>query len=118
MLLIAHGSRDPAWATPFTSVHARIAAVGIAVELAFLERMTPDLATAAAALAARGCTRASVIPLFLGQGGHVREDLPRLVADAMRRTPALALELALPIGENPKLLDAIAAACIALHDTG
>lgn len=116
VLLVAHGSRDPAWATPFESLRERIALQGTIVELAYLERMAPDMMSAAHNLAAQGCTRAVVIPLFLGQGGHVREDLPRLVAEAMRNNPSLALRLTAPIGEDARVLDAIAAVCIAERD--
>ncbi|HEY5364907.1 MAG TPA: CbiX/SirB N-terminal domain-containing protein [Casimicrobiaceae bacterium] len=115
VLLVAHGSRDPAWAAPFEALRARIAAQHINVELAYLELMKPDVESAVAALAARGCTHATVVPLFLGQGGHVRDDLPRRVAAAMQASPSIALALVPPIGENADVLDAIAAACIALH---
>jgi sirohydrochlorin cobaltochelatase len=47
-----------------------------------------------------------VIPLFLGAGGHVKEDLPKLVAQAKR--PDLTLTLEKPIGEQPEVIDAIA----------
>jgi sirohydrochlorin cobaltochelatase len=117
ILLIAHGSRDAGWAAPFERLRERIALQGSVVELAYLERMTPDLADAARNLALRGCSHAVVVPLFLGQGGHVREDLPRLVADAMRKHPSLALRLSTPVGEDPQVLDAIAAACISRDDS-
>ena len=87
VLLFAHGSRDAAWARPFERLRALIAAQGVAVELAYLERMTPDLAGAAGALAAQGCSAAVVVPVFLGQGSHVREDLPALVEAARREHP-------------------------------
>jgi len=115
VLLVAHGSRDPAWAAPFEALRARIAAQHINVELAYLELMKPDVESAAAALASRGCAYATVVPLFLGQGAHVRDDLPRRVAAAMQASPSIALALVPPIGENADVLDAIAAACIALH---
>ena len=47
ILLIAHGSRDAAWAAPFERLRERIALRGGVVELAYLERMTPDFADAA-----------------------------------------------------------------------
>ncbi|MEO6929601.1 MAG: CbiX/SirB N-terminal domain-containing protein [Casimicrobiaceae bacterium] len=112
MLLVAHGSRDPAWASPFESLRARIERSQSHVELAYLEKMRPDIGTAAGSLAARGCTHATVIPLFLGQGGHVRDDLPHLLDAAMQLHPTLQLTLVAPIGEDPQVLDAIAAACI------
>ena len=113
VLLFAHGSRDPAWARPFERLRALIAGQGVVVELAYLERMVPDLATAAGALAARGCRSAVVVPVFLGQGSHVREDLPALVGAAQREHPALVLRLARPIGDDDEVLRAIAAACLA-----
>lgn len=116
VLLIAHGSRDPAWAEPFERLRERIELLDTVVELAYLERMAPDLATAAHNLAGRGCTRAVVVPLFLGQGGHVREDLPRLVAEAMAKSPSITLTLTQPVGEDARVLDAIAAVCIAERD--
>ena len=116
VLLVAHGSRDPAWAEPFERLRERIQLMDTVVELAYLERMAPDLATAARNLAGRGCTRAVVVPLFLGKGGHVREDLPRLVAEAMAKCPSITLTLTQPVGEDARVLDAIAAVCVAQRD--
>ena len=77
ILLFAHGARDPAWARPFETIAARMreAAGGRPVALAYLELMEPRLDAAAHALAAQGCTLITVVPLFLGAGGHVRRDL-------------------------------------------
>jgi len=46
--------------------------------------------------------------VFLGQGGHVKDDLPRLVSQSAR--PGLKLSLEQPIGEQPAVVEAIAAA--------
>jgi sirohydrochlorin cobaltochelatase len=116
VLLIAHGSRDAGWSAPFDALRDMLAARSVVVELAFLERMQPDLAGAAAALVDRGCARAVVVPVFLGQGGHVREELPRLVADAMRRHPGIELALAPPVGENRDVIEAIARVCVTLRE--
>jgi sirohydrochlorin cobaltochelatase len=122
VILFAHGSREPGWAAPFERIRARVAAAGRPVVLAYLERMAPDLVDAAGALAAAGCESAVVVPLFLGQGGHVREGLPKLVAAAANAHPTLALTLAEPIGEAPAVQDAIAATLLAAvfgaHDGG
>lgn len=114
LVLFAHGARDPRWAAPFEAVAEalRAARPGLAVRLAYLEFMTPTLAEAGAALAAAGCTRVVVLPMFLGAGGHVRQDLPRQL-DALRAAhPALAFELAGAIGEQPEVLAAMAAAAL------
>jgi sirohydrochlorin cobaltochelatase len=114
LVLFAHGARDPRWAAPFEAVAEalRAARPGLQVRLAFLEFMAPTLAEAGAALAAAGCTRVVVLPMFLGAGGHVRQDLPRQL-DALRAAhPALAFELAGAIGEQPEVLAAMAAAAL------
>ena len=116
LLLIAHGARDPEWARPFADVAARAAAAcpGAAVRLGFLELMAPTVADAGAALAAAGCAEVDVLPLFLGAGGHVRRDLPRLV-DALRAAhPAVRWRLRPAIGETEPVVAAMAAAAIGL----
>ncbi len=74
-----------------------------------LKRITePDLPTTAAELAALGVTEVTIVPMFLGAGRHVREDLPALVADLGRAHPGTRWLLQPPVGENPRLLDLLA----------
>ncbi|HEV8502793.1 MAG TPA: CbiX/SirB N-terminal domain-containing protein [Casimicrobiaceae bacterium] len=113
VILVAHGSREPGWAAPFERIRDRIAAEGLPVVVAYLERMAPDLNDAAQELARAGCEAAIVVPLFLGQGSHVRDGLPKLVAAAMTRHPSLVLTLAEAIGEAPHVQEAIAEASLA-----
>jgi len=115
LLLFAHGARDPRWALPFEAVAARVRAArpGIAVRLAYLEFMAPSLPEAGAELAAAGCTRIEVVPLFLGAGGHVRKDLPALL-DALRSAhPGLQVALHLSVGEVEGVVAAMADAALA-----
>jgi sirohydrochlorin cobaltochelatase len=110
-LLLAHGSRDPAWSAPFESIAARVRAraPGAAVEAAYLEHSTPSFQVAADRLAAHGARRVRVVPLFLGVGGHVRNDVPRLIAAAAAKHPGIAFELAPSLGESAAVGEAIAA---------
>jgi sirohydrochlorin cobaltochelatase len=114
LLLFAHGARDVRWAEPFQRLCAAVAraAPDTRVALAYLELMRPDLDAAAAELAASGCRRIVVVPVFLGQGGHVREDLPRVVKDAADRHPECSFTLAGAVGEDDAVLAAIAAYCL------
>jgi sirohydrochlorin cobaltochelatase len=111
IILFAHGSRDSRWSEPLDAVRARLEARGMRVALAFLELMTPDLAGAVSDLAAEGVRAIEVVPIFLGQGGHVREDLPRLVDAVRARHPHLDLRLTRAAGEDDRVLDAIADYC-------
>jgi sirohydrochlorin cobaltochelatase len=54
-----------------------------------------------------------VVPLFLGAGGHVRKDLPELLARLQAAHPDVEWRLCPAIGEVPSVIDAMAHA--ALH---
>lgn len=115
LLLFAHGARDPGWAAPFHEVlrRVRLAAPDVPVELAFLEFITPDIATAGARLAVQGCRTASVVPLFLGAGGHVRKDLPRLLDTLAAAHPQVQWRLEPAAGEWDAVIEALAQGALA-----
>lgn len=52
---------------------------------------------------AMGIETLQVIPLFLGRGTHVMEDIPAALATAQRALPALALNLTPHLGHHPGL---------------
>jgi sirohydrochlorin cobaltochelatase len=110
LILFAHGARDPRWAEPFQQVVSSIRqqAPGLAMRLAFLELMEPSLSQAAAELAAAGCTDVTVQPLFLGTGGHLRRDLPLLMASLQAQLPQVAWALQPAIGEHPEVIETLA----------
>jgi sirohydrochlorin cobaltochelatase len=120
LVLFAHGARDARWAEPFESVATRVRAAlpEVRVALAFLELMPPSLDQAAQRLAADGVTAIDVVPLFLGTGGHLRSDLPRLV-DALRVAhPGLTVRLHAAIGEHVSVIEAMARAAVAVAADG
>jgi sirohydrochlorin cobaltochelatase len=114
LVLFAHGARAPAWAAPFERLRALAQArlPGCEVTLAFLELMTPSLPDAVASLAARGVNDVTVVPVFLGQGGHLQRDLPALAARLRQEHPGLRLQVAGPVGEDAGVLAAMAEYCI------
>jgi sirohydrochlorin cobaltochelatase len=115
LILFGHGARDPRWADPMRRLRERIAARApqMPVELAFLEIMEPDLASAAATLTARGCTGVTIVPIFLGQGPHVRDDLAARVQRLRGAHPALEIRCVPPVGEDDGVLDALAGYALA-----
>lgn len=115
LILFAHGARDPAWAAPFERLRAltQAAMPAASVELAFLELMQPDLPSAAAGQIARGAQRITVVPVFLGQGGHVRRDLPQLLDQLRQAHPQVRIDAVPAAGEDDAVLQAIAAYCVA-----
>jgi len=114
LILFAHGSREPGWAEPFEQLAARVrvAAPEAQVCLAFLELMQPDLAGAAAQLVSAGVDTIRIVPIFLGQGGHLRRDLPLLVEELRAQFPGAKFGYAPAAGDDAGVLDAIAVYCV------
>jgi sirohydrochlorin cobaltochelatase len=116
ILLLAHGARDPRWAAPFEAMAARIAmlAPDRPVRLCYLDFIEPDLAGAGKQLVLDGCDCIDIVPLFLGSGGHVRSDVPRLVAELREHNPSVTWTLHPAIGEVSEVIEAMAVAAVGL----
>ncbi|CAJ0811339.1 sirohydrochlorin chelatase [Ralstonia flaminis] len=114
LVLFAHGARDARWREPFDRLQKRLAAQqpGVDVRLAFLELMTPDLPGTIDELATAGTQHITVVPVFFGQGGHLRRDLPALVERCAQAHPTLSIRCADAVGEDDAVLDAIAGYCV------
>lgn len=109
IILFAHGARDPEWAAPFGIIQKQLQQERpeAQVVLAFQDFMTPTLEAAAAQCAARGAQRIVLVPLFLAQGGHLKQDLPLLVGKIRAQHPQIELRLMPAIGDAPEILRAI-----------
>jgi sirohydrochlorin cobaltochelatase len=119
LILFGHGARDARWREPFERLADKLrAARGVstaeaqAVVLAFLELMEPDLPTAVTQLVAQGCDAITVVPVFFGQGGHVRRDLPAIIDQCRATHPAVEIRCAVAAGEDDAVLDALAQYCL------
>ena len=114
LVLFAHGARDARWAEPFLRLRERVAHAvpDSRVVLSYLEFMAPDLDAAIAELSAAGFRDIAMVPVFLGQGGHLREDVPKLLQRVAARHPECRVRLAIAAGEDDAVLDAIAAYCL------
>lgn len=114
LILFAHGARAASWADPFLRLQKLLQAsqAQLRVELAFLELMSPQLPELVKQLHADAHQDISIVPIFLGQGGHVIRDLPLLVEQLRQDYPHLNLKLAEAAGEDASVLQAIAAYCL------
>ncbi len=109
IILFAHGARDPDWALPFGIIQAQLQAArpGMHVALAFQDFMMPTLDVAVAQAAAQGAKHVVLVPLFMAQGGHLKQDLPLLVGRIRQQHPQLDLRVMPAIGDAPEILQAI-----------
>ena len=117
IVVFSHGAKDPEWARPVHRIQAAVERLlpAIPVEVAFLELMDPTLDQAVSRLVAAGVKRITIVPLFLAVGGHIKRDLPLLIADLRSLHPEVQLIATPPIGEDEELLGAIAAWVVRKH---
>lgn len=114
LILFAHGARDPRWAAPFEALQQRLQQLrpGLPIRLAFLELMSPRLAEVSHELISTGATLITVVPVFFGQGGHVRRDLPELLDQLRQQHPQVHFHLTSAVGEDAAVIEAISAFCL------
>jgi sirohydrochlorin cobaltochelatase len=105
LLLVAHGSQRRGAGAALLRLAERARAAGLApiVEVAFLKNARPTVGEALARCVRAGAAEVTVLPYFLTANAFVREELPRVVVAARAAHPALALQLAEPLGSHPAL---------------
>ena len=109
IVLFGHGARDVRWREPFDRLATQWKAryPDIAVELAFLESMQPSLEGAITSLVDAGLKEVVVVPVFFGQGGHLRNDFPVLLSACQEKFPNIELRATPAVGEDEAVLQAI-----------
>lgn len=109
LILFGHGARDSRWREPFDRLASmwREQNASTPVALAFLEMMQPSLEEAVGTLSAQGATQITVVPVFFGQGGHLRNDFPVLLDACREKFPNISFTTTLAVGENQAILQAI-----------
>jgi sirohydrochlorin cobaltochelatase len=109
IILFGHGARDARWREPFDRLAElwRTQHTSTPVELAFLEIMQPSLEDAVGSLVNTGATHITVVPVFFGQGGHLRNDFPVLLASCQEKFPVTKLSATPAVGEDLAVLQAI-----------
>jgi sirohydrochlorin cobaltochelatase len=114
LVLFAHGARDPRWAAPFQKLQkiTQEQLPDTVVSLAFLELMMPSLPDLVAQLVQDGCANVTIVPVFLGQGGHLLRDLPVIIAQLQEAYQQLVLKVAQAVGEDVAVLNAISQYCV------
>jgi sirohydrochlorin cobaltochelatase len=115
IVLFAHGARDPAWAAPLERLAARIARErpGTRVRVAFLELQEPRLRECLEELAGAGVAAIDIAPIFWSQGGHIVQDLAKLVEEFQARHGAVRLGILPVLAELPGMEEFLAGAILA-----
>ncbi|QWE18983.1 sirohydrochlorin chelatase [Polynucleobacter corsicus] len=109
IVLFGHGARDVRWREPFDRLASLWKAQhpNVLVELAFLELMQPSLEEAIGSHITAGAMEVVVVPVFFGQGGHLRNDFPVLLSACREKFPNIQLSATPAVGEDEVVLQAI-----------
>ncbi len=103
VILVDHGTPDAPSSPPLARLASILAGrAGVRVIAAHLVG-EPSVTDAAARAAGEGAERVIVLPCLLSDGHHTRRTLPELLAEARRRHPDVAFELAEPLGIDDRL---------------
>ena len=110
VILLGHGSRVASANAPLATVVGWCAErmEDVRVEPAFLQLATPGLEETVEGLVAEGIKQITVVPFFLYQGAHVREDIPELVATLRSEYPQIKINLGEHLGVHPLMADIVA----------
>jgi sirohydrochlorin cobaltochelatase len=110
LLLMAHGSPDPAANQPIEQVAARIRATSYyaQVVVCYMDLNQPSIPDAIDDLVAGGARQMVAVPYFLQFGGHVAEDLPATIEAARQRHTNTEFLLAKHLGYDALLVEVIA----------
>ena len=109
ILLLGHGSRDPAGVAEFLDLVTAVRAVSErpveAGVLEFAGPMIPSIQSAVDRCVAQGFTRILAVPVLLLNAGHARSDIPAEIDQARARHPKVEARLAEPLGIQRGLLE-------------
>ncbi|MDU0810576.1 MAG: CbiX/SirB N-terminal domain-containing protein [Burkholderia sp.] len=115
IILFCHGARDPSWVEPFNRIASKLRAACNSTELislAFLELMSPSLEKAVLAYSTEYCKRITIIPVFFGQGGHLKKDLPKLIDKCRTEHQDIEIFCSMAVGQDDSVVTAIAKYCL------
>ena len=105
LLVVDHGSRRATANDDLRWISGAIRQLmpTAAVATAHMELADPSIAAGIANLLGQGCKEIVVLPYFLTQGRHIRQDVPELVAAALAEHPSIPFRIAPPLGPGPEL---------------
>jgi sirohydrochlorin ferrochelatase len=107
LLLVGHGSREPAGRDEFLDAARLVAerAGASPLEGCFLEFAEPTIAQGFAALALGGPRRIVVVPVLLFAAGHAKRDIPAAVAAAAADYSDIAVHASAHLGCHDAILE-------------
>lgn len=109
VILLGHGSRVPGAGEDMEQVARRVREKGgfPIVETCSMQMLGPKFADALEKCVRAGARKVIVIPYFLHVGIHMREDIPELLREEVRRHPGVEIVLGRNLGYDESLADLV-----------
>lgn len=110
ILIAAHGSREKTTERTLEVLAGKVrklSGVGL-LEIAFMQFSARTIPAGLDALMERGCTEIVLIPYFLFDGVHIREDIPELIREYTAAHPGVSIRLGHTLGADDRLAQILA----------
>lgn len=110
ILILAHGSREESTIQTLRQVvdYVREIFSGEIIETAFLQFSKIDLHTGFENLKKQGVDNILVIPYFLFEGVHIKEDIPKEIEDYLNNNQGIRITLGKTLGADQRLAEILA----------
>lgn len=110
ILILAHGSRRRETEDTLSALARKVREMtGVeALETAFLQFSDTTLWAGLDKLCARGCTEIVLIPYFLFDGVHIREDIPAEIEQYVKAHEAVSVRMGRTLGADDRLAQIVA----------
>ena len=108
-ILMVHGSRVQATADEFNAMIDKLNAQSTDTKYfpCYMEIQSPDLKEALPAVIADGYKEIALLPLFVLEGRHIRQDIPAQFEEAQEKYPEIKLTLEKYIGAQDVFVQAV-----------
>ncbi|MFZ5651258.1 MAG: sirohydrochlorin chelatase [Bacillota bacterium] len=105
IILLSHGSRAPEAQVTVRELldHIRETCDFDYIAGASLQFNQPDLPSAMAGAVSAGMDRIIVVPMFLYNGLHMKEDIPEIIQEEKKKYPGVEFKMTRNIGGDRKL---------------
>ncbi len=107
VLILAHGSRIEATKNTINQVvdMVRKKIEGCPLQIAYMEFCEENIEHGIKTLAEQGVTEIKVVPYFLFEGIHIKEDIPNEIAECLKAYPGVTVEMGKTLGVDERLAE-------------
>lgn len=110
ILILAHGSREKQTLDTLEIITdmTKVQLPNVMIETAYMEFCEVNLEKGLDILVSKGATEIVVVPYFLFEGIHIREDIPGEIKEYLKVHPGVTVTMGKTLGADPRLADILA----------